>query len=38
MSMMKKSMLSTTHAIFYGLQEDIRVSIVELPERAPAKL
>jgi hypothetical protein len=38
MSTTKASMLSTTHAIFRRLQEDIRTSITELPEQAPAKL
>ena len=31
-------MLSSTHAIFRGLQEDIRNSLVELPDSAPPKL
>jgi len=34
----KCSMLSSTHAIFCGLQEDIRNSLTELPNSAPAKL
>jgi hypothetical protein len=38
MSGTKTSMLSSTHAIFRGLQEDIRNSLVELPDSAPAKL
>ena len=31
MSATKSSMLSTTHAIFHGLQEDIRHSLTKLP-------
>ena len=38
MSATKCSMLSSTHAIFHGLQEDIRNSLTELPNSAPAKL
>ena len=38
MSSTKTSMLSSTHAIFRGLQEDICKSLVELPDSAPAKL
>ena len=38
MSTTKCSMLSSTHAIFRGLQEDIRNSLAELPDGAPAKL
>ncbi|KIM78646.1 hypothetical protein PILCRDRAFT_55234, partial [Piloderma croceum F 1598] len=38
MSTTKCSMLSSTHAIFRGLQEDIRNSLAELPDGAPVKL
>jgi hypothetical protein len=38
MSVTKMPMLSTTHAIFRGLQEDIQTSIAELPEKVPSKL
>lgn len=38
MSSTKISMLSTTHAIFRGLQEDIRQSIATLPSSTPARL
>lgn len=38
MSATKTSMLSTTHAIFRGLQEDIRESIRTLPEDTPVRL
>ena len=35
MSATKTPMLSTTHAIFHGLQEDIRTSIHSLPDGTP---
>lgn len=35
MSATKTPMLSTTHAIFRGLQEDIRASIRSLPDGTP---
>jgi hypothetical protein len=38
MSSTKSSMLSTTHAIFRGLQEDIRHSLAKLPDAAPSQL
>lgn len=38
MSTTKTSMLSTTHAIFRGLQDDLRQSLAELPDSAPAIL
>lgn len=38
MSSTKTSMLSTTHAIFRGLQEDIRESIATLPADTPTRL
>ena len=38
MSATKTSMLSSTHAIFHGLQEDICNSLTELPDSAPAIL
>ena len=38
MSATMTSMLSTTHAIFHGLQEDICESICTLPEGTPAHL
>ena len=38
MSSTKTSMLSTTHAIFCGLQEDIWLSITSHPANTPAQL
>jgi hypothetical protein len=35
---MKSPMLSTTHAIFHGLQDDLRHSLTNLPNSAPAYL
>ena len=38
MSTTKSPMLSTTHAIFRGLQEDLRQSLTELPDSSPSYL
>lgn len=38
MSATKRPMLSHTHAIFFGLQEDLRTSIRELPTSTPSSL
>ena len=38
MSTTKCSMLSSTHAIFRGLQDNLRNSLTNLPDNAPAKL
>ena len=38
MSTTKSPMLSTTHAIFRGLQEDLRQSLTELPDLSPSYL
>jgi hypothetical protein len=38
MSTTKHSMLSSTHAIFRGLQDDVRNSLAALPDSAPAML
>ena len=38
MSTTKRSMLSSTHAIFCGLQDDLRNSLANLPDNALAKL
>ena len=38
MSTTKSPMLSTTHAIFRGLQDDLRHSLTDLPNSAPAYL
>jgi hypothetical protein len=35
---MKSPMLSTTHAIFHGLQDDLRQSLANLPNAAPTYL
>jgi hypothetical protein len=38
MSATKRSMLSSTHAIFRGLQESLRQSLRELPNNVPNRL
>lgn len=38
MSRTKEPILSTVHAMFWGLQEHIRSTLAELPDSAPTEL